>query len=97
MLGNDTAFADRAIKEMVHVSSDCKDWNPSHFLDVAEMTHAVAIGYDWLYDRISASDRKIIESAATTKGLTAGLAAYHSHAWWANSTVNWNQVCNGTY
>ena len=24
-----------------------EDWNPSHFLDVAEMTFALAIGYDW--------------------------------------------------
>ena len=26
------------------------DWNPAHYLDVAETTTAVAIGYDWLYD-----------------------------------------------
>jgi hypothetical protein len=29
------------------------DWNPSHFLDVAEMTAALAIGYDWLYEEVS--------------------------------------------
>ena len=33
------------------------DWNPSHFLDVAEMTHAVAIGYDWLYNKMDQSMR----------------------------------------
>ena len=26
------------------------DWHPDHFLDTAEMTHAFAIAYDWLYD-----------------------------------------------
>ena len=24
------------------------DWNPSHFLDTAEMSMALAVGYDWL-------------------------------------------------
>ena len=42
------AYARRAVEEMLAVSS-FTDWNPSHFLDVGEMTMAVAIGYDWLY------------------------------------------------
>ena len=25
------------------------DWHPKHFLDVAEMTTALALSYDWLY------------------------------------------------
>jgi len=29
------------------------DWNPAHFLDVAEMSFAVAIGYDWLYSQLA--------------------------------------------
>jgi hypothetical protein len=95
LLNNDTTFANRAIREMVHVSTTCTNWNPSHFLDVAEMTHAVAIGYDWLYGAISAADRKTIESAAITKGLQAGLTAYGQRAWWQNSSTNWNFVCNG--
>jgi hypothetical protein len=32
-----------------------------HFLDVAEMTMAVAIGYDWLYDDLSPASRAAIK------------------------------------
>ena len=39
-------YSDKAIDNMMHVAS-FPDWNPDHFLDVAEMTAALAIGYDW--------------------------------------------------
>ncbi len=39
-------YLEKAEKEMLAVSR-FTDWNPSHFLDVAEMTMGVAIGYDW--------------------------------------------------
>jgi hypothetical protein len=45
-------YAERAEKEMVYIAG-FSDWNPSHFLDVAEMTMAMAIGYDWLFDQLS--------------------------------------------
>src|SRR3954453_21789225 len=41
-------YRDRAVAEL-RAAAGFPDWNPSHFLDVAEMTHAFAIGYDWLY------------------------------------------------
>ena len=44
----DPAILKRAELELLAISK-FSDWNPSHFLDVAEMTMAAAIGYDWLY------------------------------------------------
>ncbi|NHE56703.1 hypothetical protein [Cyclobacterium plantarum] len=44
-LTGESRFAQRAEREMVNISG-FSDWNPSHFLDVAEMTMALAIGYD---------------------------------------------------
>ncbi|MDO5650461.1 MAG: hypothetical protein Q4G11_07635 [Gallicola sp.] len=44
----------RAEQEMLNVAA-FSDWNPSHFLDVAEMTLGLAIGYDWLTERLSAA------------------------------------------
>jgi len=41
-------YVERAWMEL-EAASQFKDWNPSHFLDTAEMTHAFAIGYDWLW------------------------------------------------
>ncbi|HMF72443.1 MAG TPA: hypothetical protein VK616_13280, partial [Flavitalea sp.] len=48
----DPAILKRVEKELLAVSS-FSDWNPSHFLDVAAMTMAVSIGYDWLYASLS--------------------------------------------
>ncbi len=47
-LTGDQKYAARGEKEMLAVAA-FTDWNPSHFLDVAEMTFALAIGYDWLF------------------------------------------------
>jgi hypothetical protein len=70
------------------------DWNPSHFLDVAEMTHAVAIGYDWLYNKMDQSSRDQIKAGLIKLGLDEGKKAYAGNAWWMKVDHNWNQVCN---
>src|SRR5690606_29812185 len=49
---DEAKYLHRAEKELLAVSN-FSDWNPSHFLDVAEMTMAVGIGYDWLFDHLS--------------------------------------------
>lgn len=73
------------------------DWNPSHFLDVAEMTHAVGIGYDWLYHGLTEQNRTTIKSGLIKLGLDEGIKAYEGNNpnWWIESAFNWNQVCNG--
>jgi hypothetical protein len=48
------------------------DWHPEHFLDTAELTTALAIGYDWLYDYLSPEDRSAIRRAIVDKGLRPG-------------------------
>ncbi|HNY79097.1 MAG: heparinase II/III family protein [Sedimentisphaerales bacterium] len=71
------------------------DWNPSHFLDTAEMSHAVGVGYDWLYDYLDPDSRNTIVRALIENGLKPGLRVYDSNGWWTQSDHNWNQVCNG--
>ena len=68
------------------------DWNPSHFLDVGEMTMAVAIGYDWLYDEMTADERATVVRAIIDKGLKP--AQNEADAWFYRSEINWNSVCN---
>ncbi len=87
-------YAERAWHELKAVAS-FSDWNPSHFLDCAEMTHAVAIGYDWLYDFWNAEQRKIMEDAILQKGLGPALEVYSTEEGWHTGNINWNQVCNG--
>ena len=85
------AYARRAVDEMLAVSA-FKDWNPAHFLDVAEMTMAAAIGYDWLYDQMTPRERKKVARAIIDKGLKPALN--EADAWFYNSEINWNAVCN---
>ena len=93
-LSGDKRFAEGATREML-VAAGFKDWNPRHFLDTAEMTTALAIGYDWLYDAISAPDRATIRQAIVKLGLEPGIQVYEKGGWWAKGNNNWNQVCNG--
>lgn len=85
------AYARKAIDEMLAVSA-FSDWNPAHFLDVGEMTMAVAIGYDWLYDKMTPAERKTVARAIIDKGLKP--AQNPSDAWFYTSEINWNSVCN---
>lgn len=90
----DRRYANRAIREMLTAAS-FPDWNPSHFLDTAEMTNALAIGYDWLYDVLTPEQRAEIREAIVQKGLREAEKVYRSGGWWSRSVHNWNQVCNG--
>ena len=96
-LDGDARYVDRAWKEL-EAAAQFKDWNPSHFLDTAEMTHAFAIGYDWLFDRWTDGQRAVLRGAMIEKGLKPALDCYRGKArfgWWVRSQHNWNQVCNG--
>lgn len=90
-LTKDKKYLERAEKELLKVSQ-FSDWNPSHFLDVAEMTMGVAIGYDWLYDDLSENSRTIIKEAILKKGIEPSLDKKYNG--WLKATHNWNQVCN---
>lgn len=92
----DTNYAERAWTELYHISTNFPDWNPSHFLDVAEMTHAYAIGYDWLYDYWTEARRTLLRTNIVNRGLNEGLADYAGNASWTRPDANnWNAVCNG--
>ena len=84
-------YLDRAEKEML-ATAEFSDWNPSHFLDVGEMTMALAIGYDWLFDKLSESSRKKIKEAIIEKGIKPSYNKEYSG--FLNAEHNWNQVCN---
>ncbi len=89
-LSDKRVYLARAEEEML-AAAGFSDWNPSHFLDVAEMTAALAIGYDWLYNDLSSQNRAKIRSAILEKGLQPSLG---NHGWIRGGN-NWNQVCNG--
>jgi len=83
-------YLEHAEKELLAAAA-FSDWHPSHFLDVAEMTAALAIGYDWLYHDLAPKSRQAIGRAILEKGLKPSL----KHKGWVRGHNNWNQVCNG--
>lgn len=91
---NEKKYADKAIEHIINACS-YPTWNPDHFLDVAEMAAAIAIGYDWLYPVLTRSQRSIIINALKTKAINPALSHYKSSGdSWFNSDNNWNTVCN---
>lgn len=88
---NEKKYFDRCEAELLKISQ-FSDWNPSHFLDVAEMTMAVSIAYDWLHKDLSETSRKQIKEAILQKGLLPSMDAKYNS--WLKASHNWNQVCN---
>jgi len=84
-------YLQRAEKEMLNIAA-FSDWNPPHFLDVAEMTMAMSIGYDWLYNELSPASRSTIKEAIIKKGINPSLDPKNNG--WLTVEHNWNQVCN---
>lgn len=102
-IDRDRRWLTRARTELLAAAA-LPDWHPAHFLDTAEMTTAVALGYDWLHDFLSVEDRATIRRALIEKGLRPGLDAYvRGSEWtkenqrvaWTEVDYNWSQVCNG--
>lgn len=85
----DEKYAKRVEQESLAIAG-FQDWNPSHFLDVAEMTVAMAIGYDSCKEIFSEENRTRIRDAIYTKGLVEAL---RFKGGWKRNTANWNQVC----
>lgn len=81
----------KAEAEMLN-AAQFSDWNPSHFLDVAEMTTALALGYDWLFHALPTSSKNEIREAIIEKGLIP--STKDGNDFWKDRAFNWNQVCN---
>jgi len=90
----DEKYAKKAEENLLTVCA-FEDWNPSHFLDTAEMSNAVGLGYDWLYAWLSPESQKKIKAGLIRNGMKPGLEAYAEKHWFTASEFNWNQVCNG--
>ncbi len=91
-LSGDPEHVRRCERELL-AAARFEDWNPSHFLDVAEMTLALAIGYDWLYNELSETVRREIRQAIIEKGVSLPFDTEHNR--WVQARNNWGQVCHG--
>ncbi len=68
-------YARKATENLLAVCS-FQDWNPSHFLDTAEMSHAVGVGYDWLFHYFDPETRGRIRSGLIELGMKPGVKQY---------------------
>jgi oligo-alginate lyase len=87
-------YAALATREM-EAAAAFSDWNPSHFLDTAEATAAMAIGLDWLGDALTPRQRETFATAIVQLGLRLALNTQEKYNFWQTAEHNWNQVCWG--
>lgn len=94
----DLKYVHRAEAEMLKACS-FPDWDPAHYLDAAEITMALSIGYDWMYDELSPQTRAVIEENLFEKGIKPSFPEYDgnpAHQHFVNKRNNWNPVCHGS-
>ncbi len=89
LTGNEE-YAERAKSEVLAAVRN-REWYLRFYLDCAEMTLAVSLAYDWLYDRLTPAERDLIANAIIEKGLKTSLTP---DQWWVSGNNNWCQVCH---
>ncbi|WP_421948512.1 heparinase II/III domain-containing protein [Phaeodactylibacter xiamenensis] len=70
------------------------DWNPSHFLDAAEMATAVGLALDWCGKDMAPDILKVSKKTLLEKAIKPGIGITWENWWWV-SEHNWNLVCHG--
>ncbi len=87
----------------IDAAINLETWNPSHWLEVAEMMHSVAIAYDWCYDFWTNEQKLLMKNAILNLGLNPAIREYNGnpeHNEWmkgltgAELGTNWAIVCN---
>lgn len=91
-LTNDTAYSEWIIETILTVAN-LSDWDPSNFLNTADITITVSLGYDWVYDELTENQRKTIEAAISEKSFVPALNSSINS--WSEHTNNWAQVTHG--
>lgn len=93
-LEGDERFLARLVPDL-RAAARLPDWNPSHFLDTAEMTFALGTALDWLGDDLAEADRELIGEAIIANSLRPAMADSYGHPnGWVAGHNNWTQVCH---
>ena len=92
-IDGDPAVLNRLNDEVLAVCA-FSDWNPSHYLDVAEMAMAVALAVDWVGTDLPKATAMTAKKALIEKGINPSYNP-DGNTGWVTGTNNWNQVCHG--
>jgi hypothetical protein len=87
------SYQKRAVAEL-RAGANFRDWNPAIFPDTADMAHAFALGYDWLYNSLSPEERAWIREAIVSKALDPASLIYQRENGWPRDHYNANMICN---
>jgi hypothetical protein len=90
-LDGDKRFLEAACRDLDTLTA-FTDWNPSHYLDTAEMAAGVALAYDWLHGELDHEREERIELALRRLALATFQEAAPKLA---EMSHNWNSVCHG--
>ena len=87
-------YLEKVISDLNDVCS-FDGWYVRSYLDVAQVSTAVSIAYDWLCDRLPESVKtKVVHSLKTFALETSRMSDRNEYTWWYKRIGNWNQVCN---
>jgi hypothetical protein len=86
-------YQKRAVAEL-RAAANFPNWNPGNFTDTAEVAHAFALGYDWLYRSLTPEDRILFRDAIVTKALDPAIPLYQKDASWTRDRYAPNIICN---
>ncbi|MDY3030650.1 MAG: heparinase II/III family protein [Clostridia bacterium] len=98
-----TSWAEKMWRQIEIVSNDFPDWNPSHFLDTAELAYGYGLAYDWLYDWLSDEQKALMARTVNERAFKPIMDDYLENPdrkrtfYWSRpvNSNNWNLVCNG--
>ena len=69
-------------------------WYPRHFLDVGEMSLAIALALDWTAGKLPKPTVTLAKKSLIEKGIKPSWPENGKIPRWIYGTNNWNQVCN---
>ncbi len=105
-LNGDKRYVDKLWEDMEAICQ-YEDWQPDMFLLCANMTGAMSLAYDWVYDALTPEQRRTIEETIMRLGLQEAMSAYRrevlpgedpiatrARMQWLNDNSNWTAVCN---
>jgi len=71
------------------------DWNPQHFLGVAQVSLGVALALDWAGEALPTETVRLAKAALIEKALLPSYNTAGERMGWITNNNNWNSVCHG--
>lgn len=84
----------KRIDEELNAVCNFIDWNPIHFLDVAEMSFAVAMAVDWTGDVLPKKTVQLAKKSLIEKAILPSYNVNGERMFWLKGNNNWNTICH---